>query len=255
VLSNSWSYIDQYADYDNIRQAITRARTQGRDGNDAVVVFASGNFNQLYSGVAFPANVNGVVTVGAINNQGLIWNYSSRGPEIDLVAPSGDVNLLGDVYTTDRTGSLGYTTGKYVFTFGGTSAACPQVAGVAALALSLQPDLSESQLVSYLTTNATDIGVTGFDNTYGFGLVSASKTIQSILNDSYSTAINGRSKICNSEESSYSLTGIPPGTTISVAGETSLRKPLPLTGGRNEWYTAKKGCPDIQDSPYKNPPG
>lgn len=213
MLSNSWSYIDQYADYDNIRQAITRARTQGRDGNGAVVVFASGNFNQLYSGVAFPANVNGVVTVGAINNQGLIWNYSSRGPEIDLVAPSGDVNLLGDVYTADRTGSLGYTTGKYVFTFGGTSAACPQVAGVAALALSLQPDLSESQLVSYLTTNATDIGVTGFDNTYGFGLVSASKTIQSILNDSYSTAINGRSKICNSEESSYSLTGIPPGTT------------------------------------------
>lgn len=212
VLSNSWGYLDPYADYDNIRQAITRARTLGRSDKGSIVVFASGNSNSSFSGVTFPANVNGVVTVGAINNQGTIWYYSSRGPEMDLVTASGDVNLLGDVYTTDRTESYGYNSSNYMSNFGGTSAACPQVSGIAALVLSLQPNLTESQVVNYLTTNITDLGVPGHDNTYGFGLPSTSRTIAAVSNDYY--PINGWDRICNSEEASYTI-NIPPGSTVS----------------------------------------
>ncbi len=137
VLSNSWGYsfsTPQSSDpngnyylpnFDHITAAIGRARTLGRGGLGSIVVFASGNNNQDFSGVSFPANVDGVVTVGAIDNRGNLWNYSSRGPEMDLVAPTGDVNLNGNVSTTDRMGANGYETGNYTNRFGGTSAACP----------------------------------------------------------------------------------------------------------------------------------
>lgn len=64
VLSNSWGYTGQGVYFDNIAQAIGRARTLGRGGNGSVVVFSSGNSNQVFNGVTFPANVPGVVTVG-----------------------------------------------------------------------------------------------------------------------------------------------------------------------------------------------
>lgn len=141
VISNSWFWNTPSED---IRQAIIRARTLGRDGRGCSVVFASGNSNQSFSGVTFPANVEGVITVGAINNQGALWNYSSRGQEMDLVAPSGNTNLNGNVVTLDRMGANGYEAGNYTNRFGGTSAACPQVARVAALMLQVNPNLTES---------------------------------------------------------------------------------------------------------------
>ncbi len=134
VLSNSWTYTSATIYYDNIAQAIGRARTLGRGGRGSIVVFSSGNYHPgggepvQFNGVAFPAKVNGVITVGAITNTGTIQGYSSRGPEMNLVAPSGG----GNVRTTDRPGAPGYNVGNYTNTFGGTSAACPQVAGVAA---------------------------------------------------------------------------------------------------------------------------
>ena len=141
VLSCSWAYLTESDDIDD---AIAYARTSGRNNKGCVVVFASGNSAQTTSGVAYPANCEGVLTVGAIDKHGDIWYYSQRGPEMDLVAPSGDY-VYGDVYTTDRMGSIGYeTNSNYTAHFGGTSAACPQVAGVAALLLSLYPNATES---------------------------------------------------------------------------------------------------------------
>lgn len=179
VLSNSWGFTDPNAYHDAVEDAIARARTQGRGGDGSIVVAASGNSQQTFNGVLHPANVPGVVTVGAIDNNGNIWNYSSRGAEMDLVAPSGDINLNGDVRTTDRMGNNGYVPGNpglnnnYVNVFGGTSAACPQVSGVAALMLSVNPTLTEAQIVAKLKGTATDMGSSGFDNTFGNGRLNA----------------------------------------------------------------------------------
>ncbi len=209
VLNNSWGFINQGAQFDAIIQAITRARTQGRGGLGSVVVFASGNQNQQFSGVTFPANVNGVVTVGAINKNGGIWNYSSRGAQMDLVAPSGNVNNTGDIRTTDRMGNNGLVAGNYVTTFGGTSAACPQVSGVAALMLSVNQSLTEAQIVNILRNTATDMGGAGFDNTFGFGRLNAQAAIQQAL-----PTINGNALLC-STNSNYTLSFIPLNTTVS----------------------------------------
>ncbi|MGJ1445432.1 S8 family peptidase [Sphingobacterium spiritivorum] len=205
ILSNSWG---GGAPNNDIINQITNARTNGRNGLGAVVVFASGNNNPSVSGVSFPSSVNGVLTVGAIDKNGNIWNYSQRGPEMDLVAPSGNVNLSGDVYTTDRVGSWGYSNDNYMSNFGGTSAACPQVAGVAALMLSVNPNLTESQVRSHLQASATDMGASGFDNTFGYGRLNAEEALKRIV-----PAINGSANVCSS--GSYSLSSLPPGASVS----------------------------------------
>jgi subtilisin family serine protease len=80
---------------------------------------------------------------------------------MDLVAPSGALDLNGDVRTIDREGNDGYETGNYTDQFGGTSATCPQVAGVAALMLSVNPFLTEAEVRTTLQQTATDMGMRG----------------------------------------------------------------------------------------------
>ncbi|MBX2965620.1 MAG: S8 family peptidase [Cyclobacteriaceae bacterium] len=222
VISNSWGYNtvnpqdnDPNApgfipNFDEIIFAINRARTQGRGGLGSVVVFSSGNFHQQFNGVTFPANVNGVITVGAINQNGNIWNYSSRGPEMDLVAPSGNLNLQGDVTTTDRMNGNGYEAGNYTDRFGGTSAAAPQVSGVAALMLSINPNLTETQVRTILQQTATDMGASGFDNTFGFGRLNAHAAIQAVMPTITSSSL----AVCTNG-TTFTLNNVPAGVTVT----------------------------------------
>ncbi|SEN66256.1 Serine protease, subtilisin family [bacterium A37T11] len=225
ILSNSWGYgVTSISNpgYDDITDAITEARTLGRDGKGSIVIFSSGNSNSTINGVSFPANVNGVITVGAVDRNGSIWNYSQRGPEMDLVAPSGNVNLNGDFYTIDRTGSSGYSSGDYMTNFGGTSAACPQVAGVAVLMLTANPSLTEAQLRSILQSTATDMGDLGFDNTYGYGRLNAEAAVRAAL-----PSITGEPNYCST--TSFAINNLPTGATILW----SVGSPATITGVNN----------------------
>ena len=171
VLSCSWTI---GTESNAIRSAIEDARAEGRNGLGSVVVFSSGNNNSYYFGVSFPAYVDGVLAVGGIYRNGTICDYSQRGDSLDLVALGGN----GDIVTTDRMGNLGYTSGNYTTTFSGTSAACPQVAGVAALVLSVAPYLTESQVRAVLQNTARDLGTVGYDTVYGHGLVNANEAVR-----------------------------------------------------------------------------
>ncbi|WP_074453461.1 S8 family peptidase, partial [Tannerella forsythia] len=204
ILSNSWGYGTTPNSADAIVAAINRARTQGRNGRGCPVIFASGNAwgQQGVTDVAFPGNVEGVITVGAIDNRGNIWNYSQRGASMDLVAPSGGVP--GNIVTTDRMGNFGYNNTNYTNTFNGTSAACPQVAGVAALMLSVRPDLTEAQVRTILQNTARDLGSAGFDNTYGYGLVDAHAAV--------APRLSGPSSVC--DQATYTVENLPQGATV-----------------------------------------
>ena len=194
---------------DAIINAIDSARTYGRDGKGCIVVFSSGNDYPNKSNVAFPARIDGVIAVGAVHKDGSIWNYSQRGPSLDLVAPSGNKTIgLGDVVTTDRMGAWGFDSGNYVSTFGGTSAACPQVAGVAALMLSANPTLTETQVRTILQNTATALGGSVPNNTYGYGLVNAYAAV-----DAVTPCIVGPSSFCNT--AIYSIFNLPTGATVT----------------------------------------
>lgn len=112
------------------------------------------------SSVATPGDAKGALSVGAVNwRNGQLEAFSSRGPTLDgrakpeLVGPSGVSNLAF----------------KQPFT--GTSAAAPQVSGVAALLWSAAPELSPEQISGYLSRNALDMGGQGRDSATGYGRV------------------------------------------------------------------------------------
>lgn len=211
VISSS----NHFANNVYIESAINHAMTYGRDGKGTVVVCSAGNNN---SSVRFPANMSGTIAVGAVDNTGSVWGYSCTGSSLDLVAPSGDCNY-GDIVSTDRSAPYGYNpSGDYTFTFGGTSAACPQVAGVVALMLSANPDLTADEVKNKLHNTARKLpGMNGQNrtNAYGYGLVDAYAAVYDVISD----AVNSANEIVGpqlvSTYKQYDIENLPRGVTVS----------------------------------------
>lgn len=188
-----------------IVDAINSIQKYGRQGKGAVVVFSSGNKNEidLSDSLSFPGSLKNVLTVGAIDSKGEKSWYSKFGSALNVVAP-GD-----GIVTLDRMGSLGYSTGNYFYGFGGTSAACPQVAGIAALMISKNRELTEKQIREIIQNTARDLGDKGFDIKYGHGLVDATAAINAVPFQIY-----GDDYLC--DESVYYIRNIPDDKSYSV---------------------------------------
>lgn len=121
-----------------------------------ILVAAAGNDG---SSVDYPAAYDSVIAVGATDSGDNLAYFSNVGPEIELVAPG--VNIL----STWKNGEFN--------TISGTSMATPHVSGVAALALETNPSMTNAQIRSLLQTTADDLGATGRDDNFGYGLVDA----------------------------------------------------------------------------------
>ena len=120
-----------------------------------VVVVAGGNTGgELYDS---PSDL--VTAVSATDSNDVRPSWSSWGAFIDVAAPGVSV------WTTTRGGGYGG--------FSGTSAASPVAAGVYALMIAANPNLSPSSLDNVLVSTARDLGVTGTDPYYGSGRVNA----------------------------------------------------------------------------------
>ncbi|RPJ42820.1 MAG: hypothetical protein EHM19_09840, partial [Candidatus Latescibacterota bacterium] len=130
-----------------------------------MVHFASAG-NDGVEGLGYPSSLPTVLSIGALTPDGTKASFSNWGAGLAFAAPGTDV------YTTDRTGSLGYGAGDYVFVQG-TSFSSPYSAGVAALLLSRRPDLPSPAAEDILKYTCVDLGASGFDNTFGWGFVNA----------------------------------------------------------------------------------
>jgi type VII secretion-associated serine protease mycosin len=134
-----------------LRDAIHLALEQ-----DVVIVAGVGN-KPATASVGFPARLEGVVAVGAVDRSGSHIDASVAGPEVVISAPGVDIysTSYGDKY---RKGT-------------GTSDATAIVAGAAALVRSKYPELSAREVVHRLTATATDKGLPGRDEQYGYGVL------------------------------------------------------------------------------------
>jgi MYXO-CTERM domain-containing protein len=178
VVSNSWGFIDAIPVPGVLADAITEVADNGRGGKGAVVVFAAGNDSREIGDDELLA-VDGVVGVGAVNNLGELTQFTNRGPSVDVVAPTGTV-------TTDLSGSAGADPGDVTVSFGGTSSACPIVAGVVGLLLALDPELTGDEVSEILEETAKQSVFAspddrGHDDEYGFGLVQPVAALERVV--------------------------------------------------------------------------
>jgi len=143
-----------------------------------VIVAAAGNYNT--STPYYPAANANVISVGATDQSNLKTSFSNFGNWIDVVAPGIDI------YTTRKGGG-------YWWCYG-TSLATPQVAALAALAFSVNPGLTNAQVVDLILKNTSDLGAAGFDTTYGWGKINLYKTLNAaLLTPALSTSIDSPS--------------------------------------------------------------
>ncbi|NLD38976.1 MAG: S8 family serine peptidase [Desulfatiglans sp.] len=123
------------------------------------------------SSLSEPADAASVMAVGAIDRTqwqtGPQEEYSSQGPTNDW--NGSPARIKPDIMGPDAVTTYTHATFKDNRPFLGTSAAAPHVAGVAALMLSIDPEMTLQELKGYIEENAFDMGTFGKDNIYGYG--------------------------------------------------------------------------------------
>lgn len=137
-------------------------------GYNVTLVAASGNEGASYP--SYPALYPEVIAVGAIDINYNAPAWSNRNP--DFVAPG--VNILST-----------YPNNRYAY-MSGTSMACPHVSATVALIQALRlasglPKLTPEEVKTVLAETVVDLGSSGFDDVYGYGLIDAYEATVSSL--------------------------------------------------------------------------
>ena len=146
IISNSNSLGSSSSLIDN---AITNSITIGRWGKGTPFFSSSGNDG--LSTISYPSSNTNTIAVGASTIDDTRASFSNYGTGLDIVAPGVSV------YSTDIAGTSGYSTNDY-FMFSGTSAACPVAAGVMALILSVDSNLTHAQARTKIEQSCEKVG-------------------------------------------------------------------------------------------------
>ena len=148
------------------KYGILSVASAGNDGNGC----NGGNIAYTY-----PASYENVLSVGAVDSNMAVADFSTHNDAVDLVAPG--VNIWStlpmnfDCASCENSPYLGYGLAS------GTSFSAPICAGVAALLWSHNTSTYVEEIRRALIDSAKDLGPTGRDNCYGHGLVAARQAL------------------------------------------------------------------------------
>ena len=141
--------------------------------NNIVVVAALGNDST--SKTTYPGGYTGVIGVTAINQSKKLCDFSNYGKNADFTAPGDFINS-----TCSSSSDLGtnYDADSDHEYLSGTSMACPHVAAAVAIVRTQNKNLSYNDTITVLRSITEDLGASGKDEKYGYGLINfAGKTM------------------------------------------------------------------------------
>ena len=174
IVSSSLGYSDwySYSDMDGKTAKTTIAANMAIE-RGVMVVVSMGNEgkSRYWPYMSAPADGFNIIAVGAVDETGILANFSSMGPTFDgRIKP--DVVAMGDgTYVVDPNGTHGY------IMVDGTSMAAPLVAGASALLMQALPGISGSKelgkLLKYTASRATNP-----DNRYGWGIINTDEAFR-----------------------------------------------------------------------------
>ncbi len=152
---------------------------------NVVVVAAAGNEALGGNPLEYPAAIAGVISVAATRqaSDDVDAKFSERAPFsnynpfVSVAAPGVDILSTIPRRFIVTTGNPNDDGNAYAYA-SGTSMAAPIVTGVVALMLAANPGLKPAQIKQKLQGTATDLGDTGFDDFYGWGIVNVPTAVQ-----------------------------------------------------------------------------
>ena len=200
---------------------------------DVIVVGAAGNSGG--TDLMYPAAFDTVVGVGFVDSAGVVASKSHRNESVLVTAPG--VSLYGPgISGPDR-----YTTG------GGSSYATAEVSAAAALALSMDPELTPEEFMLLLSRSAEDRGDPGYDTSYGHGILRIDALLALLKNGCYGLdpgtgpvavvrasgltpgAILRAAQVIHDENGAQQAVLL---TTLTAGEDGTLKERLALSGGR-----------------------
>ncbi len=196
-----------------VDSAYNSAMGSGRSNKGCIVVASTGNENS--TNVGYPARLTNVIAIGASSPYDARAYFSNYGNDLDFVAPGESI----------RTTAVGST---YSYS-DGTSFSCPMVAGVAALLLSVNPDLTRDNLYRLLVTSCDKVGgytygnIKPYDtwnNEMGYGRINAFRAVSAVLQGIYS--INGPNYLCVGNQGTFSVSGLQAGATVAWSAASGV---------------------------------
>ena len=166
IINMSWGWQGGYEFYEEILSNLI---------NEYNVLFIAGAghvtspFPPHYQ-MGFPAKSEKVIGVTASLQDDYRWGGARYGSELSVIAPGWNI----------PTTTISDNHDEYVFDFGATSAAAPHVTGIAALVLSINPEMKSLDVKTLIEVTADKVpGMEGqyFHDEYGFGRVNAYRAV------------------------------------------------------------------------------
>ncbi|WP_299095165.1 S8 family serine peptidase [uncultured Metabacillus sp.] len=126
------------------------------------MIAAAGNENTMQP--SYPAAFSKVLSVAAVSYTGQRAPFSNYGDYIDVAAPGVQIP---STYFNQQYAALS-----------GTSMASPHVAGLAGLLLSVNPNLTNQEVIDIIKNSTYDLGIPGTDHEFGSGLINVKNGLE-----------------------------------------------------------------------------